>query len=295
MIDPVFVASGFSVGLLVGMTGVGGGSLMTPILIMLFGIHPSTAVGTDLLYAAATKTGGGLVHGWARTIHWPAVFRLAAGSIPASFVTLLVLWQLDLSTDAARSLVNSVLCFALILTATSLIFRKQVIEKLRTRMERVNEATIARATVLVGAVLGVLVSISSVGAGAVGVTALLLLYPQLPMARIVGSDIAHAVPLTLVAGVGHWFMGSTDWQLLGVLLIGSLPGIAIGSYCAVRVPETALRLLLAAILVVVAGKLGAEQWRSIAPNVATVTGSIPAAAQSPPQIVPVAIGARPAK
>jgi uncharacterized membrane protein YfcA len=280
---------------LVGMTGVGGGSLMTPILIMLFGIHPSTAVGTDLLYAAATKTGGGLVHSWARTIHWPAVFRLAAGSIPASLLTLLVLWQLDLSTDAARSLVNSVLCFALILTSTSLIFRKQVIEKLRTRMERLNEATIARATVLVGVLLGVLVSISSVGAGAVGVTALLLLYPQLPMARIVGSDIAHAVPLTLVAGIGHWIMGSTDWQLLGVLLIGSLPGIAIGSYCAVRVPETALRLLLAAILVVVAGKLGAEQWHAIAPNVAVVTGSAPATAQSPPQIVPVAIGARPAK
>ena len=227
MIDPVYVASGFSVGLLVGMTGVGGGSLMTPILIMLFGIHPSTAVGTDLLYAAATKTGGGLVHGWAGTIYWRAVLRLAAGSIPASIVTLLVLWQLDLSAEAARGLVNSVLCFALLLTATALIFRKLVIDKLRVRMERVDDTTIARATVFVGVVLGVLVSISSVGAGAVGVTALLLLYPQLPMVRIIGSDIAHAVPLTLVAGIGHWFMGSTDWQLLGVLLIGSLPGIAI--------------------------------------------------------------------
>jgi len=294
VIDPVFVASGFSVGLLVGMTGVGGGSLMTPILILLFGIHPSTAVGTDLLYAAATKTGGGLVHGWAGTIHWRAVFRLAAGSIPASVLALLALWQLDLSTEAARSLVNSVLCFALILTATSLIFRKLVIDKLRARMARVDDVTIARATVLVGAVLGILVSISSVGAGAVGVTALLLLYPQLPMARIVGSDIAHAVPLTLVAGVGHWFLGATDWQLLGVLLIGSLPGIVIGSYCAVRVPETALRLLLAGILIVVAGKLGSEQLRSGAPNVAVSTERASAVAPSPPQIVPVAIGARPA-
>lgn len=291
MIDPVYVASGFSVGLLVGMTGVGGGSLMTPILIVLFGIHPSTAVGTDLLYAAATKTGGGLVHGWAGTIYWRAVLRLAAGSIPASIATLLLLWQLDLSTEAARSLVNSVLCFALLLTATSLIFRKLVIDKLRVRMERVDDTTIARATVFVGVVLGVLVSISSVGAGAVGVTALLLLYPQLPMVRIVGSDIAHAVPLTLVAGIGHWFMGSTDWQLLGVLLIGSLPGIALGSYCAVRVPETALRLLLAGILIVVAGKLGSEQWRSAAPNLAVTTERASAATQSaPPQIVPVAIG-----
>jgi len=127
VIDPVFVASGFAVGLLVGMTGVGGGSLMTPLLILLFGVHPSTAVGTDLLYAAATKAGGGAVHGLERTIHWRAVIRLACGSIPASILTLFVLWRLDLSTEAARGLVNSVLCFALILTATSLIFRKLVI------------------------------------------------------------------------------------------------------------------------------------------------------------------------
>jgi uncharacterized membrane protein YfcA len=294
MIDPLYVASGFGVGLLVGMTGVGGGSLMTPLLILLFGIHPSTAVGTDLLYAAATKTGGSVVHGWSRSVHWPAVLRLACGSIPASALTLLVLWKLDLRSDSERSLVNLVLCFALLLTATSLIFRKLVIDKLRVRMARVDDTTIARATVFVGVVLGVLVSISSVGAGAVGVTALLLLYPQLPMVRIVGSDIAHAVPLTLVAGIGHWFMGSTDWQLLGVLLIGSLPGIALGSYCAVRVPETALRLLLAGILIIVASKLGSEQWRSAAPNVAVTTERASAAGQSaPPQIVPVAIGSRP--
>ncbi len=292
VIDPIYVVSGFGVGLLVGMTGVGGGSLMTPLLILLFGIHPETAVGTDLLYAAATKTGGSLVHGWARSVHWRAVFRLASGSISASILTLLILWWLDLSTESVRSLVNSVLCFALMLTAASLIFRKLVIDRLRARMERVDDATIARATVLVGVLLGVLVSISSVGAGAVGVTALLLLYPQLPMVRIIGSDIAHAVPLTLVAGIGHWMMGSTDWQLLGVLLIGSLPGIAIGSYFAVRVPETALRLLLAGILIVVAGRLGAEQWRSAAPNLAAVTER--AAAPGAPVVVPIAIGGRPA-
>lgn len=292
VIDPIYVASGFSVGLLVGMTGVGGGSLMTPLLILLFGVHPATAVGTDLLYAAATKTGGSLVHGWARSIHWRAVLRLASGSISASIVTLLILWWLDLSTEAARSLVNSVLCFALMLTAASLIFRKLIIDKLPARMERVDDATIARATVLVGVLLGVLVSISSVGAGAVGVTALLLLYPQLPMVRIVGSDIAHAVPLTLVAGIGHWMMGSTDWQLLGVLLIGSLPGIAIGSYFAVRVPETALRLLLAGILILVAGRLGVEQWRSSAPNLAAVSER--AVVPGPPLVVPIAVGVRPA-
>jgi uncharacterized membrane protein YfcA len=175
VIDPLYIASGFSVGVLVGMTGVGGGSLMTPLLILLFGIHPATAVGTDLLYAAATKAGGSAVHGWARNIHWPAVIRLASGSIPASILTLAVLWQLDLDSATARSLVNMVLCLALLLTAAALIFRRAIVESLRWRMERLGAGTIARATVLVGAILGVLVSISSVGAGAVGVTALLLL------------------------------------------------------------------------------------------------------------------------
>jgi uncharacterized membrane protein YfcA len=260
LIDPLYVTSGFGVGLLVGMTGVGGGSLMTPLLILLFGIHPSTAVGTDLLYAAATKTGGSVVHGWARSIHWPAVIRLASGSIPASILTLILLWQLHLDSAAARSLVNIVLAFALMLTAASLIFRKAIMDSLRWRMELLDDRTIARATVLVGAALGVLVSISSVGAGAVGVTALLLLYPQLPMSRIVGSDIAHAVPLTLIAGIGHWALGAIDWHLMAVLLMGSLPGIVLGSYFATRVPETALRLLLAVTLILVASKLVSSEW-----------------------------------
>jgi uncharacterized membrane protein YfcA len=262
VIDPLYVASGFGVGLLVGMTGVGGGSLMTPLLILLFGIHPSTAVGTDLLYAAATKVGGSVMHSWARSIHWPAVTRLASGSIPASLVTLLALWQFNL--EGETSLVNIVLCFALMLTAASLIFRKTILESLRWRMERLDERTIARTTVVVGVILGVLVSISSVGAGAVGVTALLVLYPRLPMARIVGSDIAHAVPLTLVAGLGHWAMGAIDWHLMSVLLMGSLPGIVIGSYFATRVPETALRLLLAVTLVAVAGRLASSEWNAAA-------------------------------
>jgi uncharacterized protein len=277
IIDPLYVASGFGVGLLVGMTGVGGGSLMTPLLILLFGIHPSTAVGTDLLYAAATKTGGSVVHGWSRSIHWPAVLRLACGSIPASILTLIVIWQLDLKGTSERSLVNLVLCLALLLTAVSLIFRKSILERYRRRLEDVQPGTTAIATVLAGAVLGVLVSISSVGAGAVGVTMLLLLYPRLPMASVVGSDIAHAVPLTLVAGLGHWALGAIDWHLMGVLLIGSLPGIAIGSYGAVRVPEKVLRLALATILIVVSGKIASEELHmslSAATTLSSVAASV---------------------
>jgi hypothetical protein len=261
-IDPLYSISGFAVGFLVGMTGVGGGSLMTPLLILLFGIHPATAVGTDLLYAAATKTGGSVVHGWARSIHWGVVGRLACGSLPASVLTLAVLWRLDLNGEVTRSLINLVLCGALFMTALSLIFRNAIMNRYRQRLDRVSPASTSLITVLVGAALGVLVSISSVGAGAVGVTALLLLYPGLPMARIIGSDIAHAVPLTLVAGGGHWLAGAVDWHLMGSLLVGSLPGIVIGSYSAIRVPETALRLVLAATLILVATKLGIDEWNA---------------------------------
>jgi uncharacterized protein len=274
-IDPLYALSGFTVGLLVGMTGVGGGSLMTPVLILLFGIHPATAVGTDLLYASATKTAGSLVHGLAHSIHWPIVGRLACGSIPASAVTLAILWWLNLDSGLARSLINLVLCFALFLTAAALLFRGTIMRHYRHRFDQLQPSRTTRITILVGVGLGVLVSISSVGAGAVGVVALLLLYPQLPMARIIGSDIAHAVPLTLVAGTGHWLIGTVDWHLMGSLLAGSLPGIAIGSYCAVRVPEKALRLALAATLIVVATKLAMDEWHSPTSIVTTLTKRAP--------------------
>jgi uncharacterized protein len=274
-IDLLYALSGFTVGLLVGMTGVGGGSLMTPLLILLFGIHPATAVGTDLLYAAATKTGGSLVHGLARSIHWPIVGRLACGSIPASVVTLSVLWWLNLDSALARSVINLVLCFALFLTAAALIFRNAIMNRYRRRFDQLRPEDTTRATILVGIALGVLVSISSVGAGAVGVVALLLLYPQLPTARIIGSDIAHAVPLTLVAGTGHWIIGTVDWHLMGSLLAGSLPGIFIGSYLAVRVPEKALRLVLAATLIVVASKLAIDDWNAPISVVTSYTRQAP--------------------
>ena len=255
MIDPLYSLSGFVVGMLVGMTGVGGGSLMTPLLILLFGIHPATAVGTDLLYAAATKTGGSLVHGFARSIDWRVVRRLASGSIPATIVTLAVLSHFNLNGDAARSLITLVLSLALFATAFVLVFGESIIAMYRARVAELHPKRTALNTVLVGVALGVLVTISSVGAGAIGVVALVLLYPQLPMSKIVGSDIAHAVPLTLIAGLGHWAMGAVDWHIIASLLVGSLPGIFIGSYFAIRVPERALRLVLATTLFVVASRM----------------------------------------
>ena len=255
MIDPLFALSGFVVGMLVGLTGVGGGSLMTPLLILLFGVHPATAVGTDLLYAAATKTGGSLVHGFAHSIDWRVVRRLATGSLPATGVTLLALSFLNLNGTAASSLITLVLSAALFITALVLVFGEKIIAAYRARVSEVEPARTARLTVLVGAALGVLVSISSVGAGAIGVVALVLLYPRLPTAKIVGSDIAHAVPLTFAAGLGHWMIGSVDWGIIVSLLAGSLPGIFLGSAFAIRIPERALRLVLAATLLVVASRI----------------------------------------
>jgi uncharacterized membrane protein YfcA len=251
----LYSLSGFAVGFLVGMTGVGGGSLMTPVLILLFGIHPATAVGTDLLYAAATKTGGSLVHGLGGTIDWRVVGRLAAGSVPMTALTLLVLSRLDIKGHVADEVITVVLSTALFGTAAVLIFRKRIMAAYAQRVGELDPRRTAALTAAVGAVLGVLVSISSVGAGAIGVTALILLYPRFPTVRIVGSDIAHAVPLTLAAGIGHWIIGSIDFLLLGSLLVGSLPGIFLGSYMSSRVPDVALRLILAATLIVAGSKL----------------------------------------
>ena len=254
-IDPGFAISGFVVGALVGMTGVGGGSLMTPLLILIFGIHPATAVGTDLLYASATKTVGTAVHGVSRTVDWRLVGRLASGSVPMTALTLMFLSYLGTGTSTVNNLVTSVLAIALFATAFVLIFRRRIIERYAEHLGRLSTRQIRNLTIGMGAILGVVVSISSVGAGAIGVTALILLYPHFPMARIVGSDIAHAVPLTLVAGAGHWWLGLTDLSLLSSLLVGSIPGIIVGSYAAPRIPDPALRYILAGTLLLVGGRL----------------------------------------
>jgi uncharacterized membrane protein YfcA len=254
-VDPLYVVSGFVVGTLVGITGVGGGSLMTPLLVMAFGIHPATAVGTDLLYAAATKSAGTLVHGLNRNIDWRLVGRLAAGSVPATMLSMFVLARLKLDDAALRSTITTALGVALLLTALALLFRARLLARYSGSMRGMRPRTRAALTVLTGAVLGVVVSLSSVGAGAIGVTVLILLNPDMPSARIVGSDIAHAVPLTLVAGLAHWLLGSIDGHLLGSLLLGSIPGIVLGSHASLRVSERMLRPIMAATLLVVGGRL----------------------------------------
>ena len=255
--NPLLPLSGFAVGLLVGLTGVGGGSLMTPLLVLVFGFKPATAVGTDLLYAAITKSGGSWVHHRHDNIDWTITGRLALGSVPAAGLTLLLLAQLGVQGRGATGLISVVLGFALLLTALSLFFRQRLLDlaKRRSASADFSQRHVGGLTVVVGAIVGVLVTISSVGAGALGVTALTFLYPQLATRRIVGSDIAHAVPLTLVAGLGHWWLGTVDVVLLVSLLIGSLPGIALGAHFAAKVPERALRSLLASVLLLVGSKL----------------------------------------
>lgn len=255
LIDPGYALSGFLVGMLVGQTGVGGGSLMTPLLILLFGVHPATAVGTDLLQAAATKSAGTLVHGLNHTVDWRISARLASGSVPATLLTLAMLSRYDLSGPTSSRIIALTLGFMLLLTALSLFFRRSFLAHVGPALERFTGRQVALCTVATGALLGVLVTISSVGAGALGVTALLLLYPRVPMASIVGSDIAHAVPLTLVAGIGHWWLGTVDWPLLGSLLSGSIPGIVLGSYLVTHIPEGVLRAILATTLLLVSGRL----------------------------------------
>ncbi len=250
-----YAVSGFVVGALVGLTGVGGGSLMTPLLVLLFGIHPATAVGTDLLYAGITKISGTTVHSLHGSVDWRVTRRLFAGSAPAALLTLLALSYFGAQSGQTNGVITTTLGVSLLMTAVALVFRPYLVKKFAPFFEGRSDEQIALLTVVLGVGLGVLVTISSVGAGALGVTFLLMLYPKMPTLRIVASDIAHAVPLTLIAGAGHWAMGSVDWPMLLSLLVGSIPGVAIASHFASRVPDRVLRTLLAGALALAGGRL----------------------------------------
>ncbi len=253
--NPLYAASGLLVGVVVGLTGVGGGALMTPLLVLLFHFHPGTAVGTDLLYASATKGVGTVVHGANKTVDWRITGLMALGSVPATMATVALLYVLHLHGDAASKLISTVLGCALLLTSVTLLFRRHIFEFAARHDVAPSPRAATVLTVVLGAILGTLITLSSVGAGAIGVTVLIFLYPKMPIARIVGSDIAHAVPLTLIAGAGHWLLGSVNLPLLGSLLVGSIPGIIIGSQLTARIPERYLRPILATTLLLVGAKL----------------------------------------
>ncbi|MBS0477011.1 MAG: sulfite exporter TauE/SafE family protein [Proteobacteria bacterium] len=253
-LDLPHALAGLLVGFMVGLTGVGGGSLMTPLLVLVFGVSPTTAVGTDLLYAAITKSVGGAVHGWRDTVDWKIVRRLATGSLPAAILTLLALRSFVHVGHTANTVIMTVLGAMLLLTAIGILFQRRLLAYGATHHPVGSDHALVP-TVVLGAVLGVLVTISSVGAGAVGMTVLLMLYRRLPIQKLIGSDIAHAVPLALVAGMGHWMIGGVDTTLLVNLLLGSIPGVIIGSLLSTRAPDNVLRPALAFVLVLSGVKL----------------------------------------
>jgi uncharacterized membrane protein YfcA len=250
------ILPGFGIGLLIGLTGMGGGSITTALLIVIVGVAPVTAVGTDLLFAAVTKVAGAAVHARNRTVDWRIVGLLAGGSLPATVVTIWLLSRTPLGSPGVGRGISLIIGAALVVSAVALLLRSRwpVGSPSRDETDRVGLKRRALTTAL-GLVLGVLVTVSSVGAGAIALAMLVFLYPNLPAARLVGSDIAHAVPLTLLAGLGHWYLGSIDWTLLGALLAGSLPGIWVGSHLAGRVPERILMPLLGGMLLIVGLRL----------------------------------------
>ncbi len=255
MLEFPYSIAGFAVGAIVGLTGVGGGSLMTPLLVLGFGVPPVTAVGTDLLYAGVTKVGGAVSHGIKGHIDWRITGLLAAGSVPATILALVALAFLPPAGATTKLIVSTSLGVMLVLTALALVLRAQLLAWAKFRGQHGTFTHRTAATTATGAFIGFAVTFSSVGAGAVGVTALVLLFPLLATVRVVGTDIAHAVPITLVAGFGHAFLGNVNWWLLASLLMGSLPGILVGSHLAARIPERFLRNSLAAVLLLAGTKL----------------------------------------
>ena len=258
--DFAYPLCGFLVGALVGFTGIGGGSVMTPLLILVFGVHPLSAVGTDLLYATVTKAMGAKIHARRSNVDWRVVGYLAMGSVPGALATVIVISRLPMHSPELAHVVTVAIGVALLLAAAGLLVGRGV--EFETDLAGASSAGMSRdrprMTVFLGFLLGVLVSLTSIGVGAIGIVVLRYLYPRLSAVRLVGSDIAHAVPLTLLAGSGHWLMGDVNWGILGSLLIGSIPGIVIGSCFAQHVPERVLRRALGVVLIAVAAPMAAS-------------------------------------
>ncbi len=250
--------AGFGVGAAVGMTGIGGGSLMTPVLVLLFGFAPITAVGTDLWFAALTKAVGGTFHSRKGTVDWEVLRRMSIGSIPACVLTLVWMDHTHTAQLQRGTLVHA-LGAVLLVTALAIVARKQV-HSLGSRLRTSTAAQFVRVqpclTVVAGVILGIAVPLTSVGAGALGSAMLLYIYPfRMTPSRLAGTDIVHAIPIATISGFGHLWMGNVDFKLLLSLLIGSIPGICLGTLIATRSPHTVLRVVISAILAVVSIRL----------------------------------------
>lgn len=251
-----YALSGALVGLLVGLTGVGGGSLMTPLLTLIFGIPPSVAVGTDLAFASITKGVGTLAHRMHGHVRWDIVSKLCMGSLTTAALSIYFLKQVGPLDDSWLHVIRVSIGFSVFLTAISLIFRKQLVQWMAENPQyQLQGKKLTYATIAVGALLGILVTISSIGAGAIGATFILMLYPVLKPAEVAGTDIAYAVPLTALAGLGHWWLGNVHFDLLFGLLLGSLPAIWLGARLAKTLPEKYTRVALAVTLTLVGIKL----------------------------------------
>ncbi|MDO6564291.1 sulfite exporter TauE/SafE family protein [Amphritea sp. 1_MG-2023] len=246
--------AGLVVGFIVGLTGIGGGALMTPILIVAFGIPPVTAVSTDLIYAAITKLGGSVSYARKKLVEWRVVFLLLGGSIPGALLTLIYLDGLD-GLEQIEHLMNITLGVSLVLTSFAVFFRARIrayVVKLEgTRFEKHGRRYRPYVTVIVGIALGGLVTLSSVGAGALGTAMLIVLYPRMTMQTLVGTDLVHAVVLTSVAGAGHYGMGSVDLWLLLCLLIGSLPGVFMGSHFGSKLSPRVIQPIMGTLLLAI--------------------------------------------
>jgi uncharacterized membrane protein YfcA len=256
--DLATTLAGFLVGVTVGLTGVGGGALMTPVLVLLFGVAPATAVGTDLWFSAVTKTVGGVAHHRHGTVDWQVVWRMSAGSIPAAIATLIWMSRSHVIQRDPALLVHA-LGIVLLAAVAAMLLRGRI-RSFALRLGARSAGIVSRLqpplTILAGAILGAIVALTSVGAGALGAAMLVYLHPhRLDSSRLAGTDMAYAVPLALVAASGHLVLGDVQWGLLGNLLIGSVPGVIVGALACKRSPEALLRAAVTVILLGVSVKL----------------------------------------
>jgi uncharacterized protein len=260
MTDPLlYVIAGLLVGGLIGFTGVGGGSLTTPILVIGFGQSPLIAVGTDLVFAVTTKLVATTSFGHKRRVDWRIVGRLALGSLPSATAVILWFWLTPRDEPVVDQVILRALAVMLVMTAVGLLLQTRL-QRLSVRLTAVARERAERykpaLTVATGVLLGAAVTLTSVGAGALGVVALLYLYPlRLTADRLIATDIAHALPVTIIAGLGHAALGHVNLPVLGYLLLGSIPGVLLATHATIRLPQAVLRTLIAAMLLLVAARM----------------------------------------